>query len=198
MNGRRHRAAGTGLLALAVGIMVVVAAGGGAVAHEGHTGPMITFLEQNEALKAMLPEGARITRRKQELKAPDAAWAKETLGVSVREGIHAYFLARDPDSGTVTGAAMVVEAKYDDGEVNLALGVNGNGMVTRAAVLSTHRMYVPEISSVVGKGFVDALDGLSVQDLSRRAGEAREDADRAVLSEFRDMAATLVTLMRAV
>ena len=165
-----------------------------ALAHEGHAGPKIEFIKTNDALKAMLPEGAKTTRRKQEVTAEDAAWAKEKLGVAVAPGIYPFFLARDAETGAVTGAAMVTEEKIGHGQLALGLGIDADGKVTLAAVLSVHRKYVAEVVKAAGKGVLKELSGLTVADLSGKVAGAEGDTAKAVYTRLRDMAAVLVTM----
>lgn len=171
-----------------------------APAHEGHAGPEIEFLAAQEALKAMLPEGAKITRRKEKLDADDAAWARDHLGVAVAEGVYTYYLARDPETGAVRGTAMVRELEYEHGDVTLAVGLDADGRVTRAAVLSTNRKYVADFKGDVGAGFLPDLTGLDVAALADAAGRPAADggAGRFALERLRDMAAVLATFAAAV
>jgi len=167
-------------------------------AHEGHAGPMVDFVQANDALKAMLPEGARVTRRKEALKADGAAWAKQSLGVELDDDdVHTYLLARAKDGGAVLGAAMDAEFKYEHGDIKLAVGVDAAGKVTKAAVLGVNQKYADAVRTGVGTGFLGDLDGVTVQDLSARADaayKARNNAGGDVLGHLRDMAAALAAL----
>jgi len=167
-------------------------------AHEGHAGPMVDFVQANDALKAMLPEGARVTRRKEALKADGAAWAKQSLGVELDDDdVHTYLLARAKDGGAVLGAAMDAEFKYEHGDIKLAVGVDAAGKVTKAAVLGVNEKYADAVRTGVGTGFLGDLDGVTVQDLSARADaayKARNNAAGDVLGHLRDMAAALAAL----
>jgi len=167
-------------------------------AHEGHAGPMVDFVQANDALKAMLPEGARVTRRKEALKADGAAWAKQSLGVELDDDdVHTYLLARAKDGGAVLGAAMDAEFKYEHGDIKLAVGVDAAGKVTKAAVLGVNQKYADAVRTGVGTGFLGDLDGVTVQDLSARADaayKARNNAAGDVLGHLRDMAAALAAL----
>jgi len=169
-----------------------------APAHKGHAGPMVDFIQANDALKAMLPDGAHVTRRKEALQAAGAAWAKSSLGVALDDDdIHTYLLARSADGGPVLGAAMDVEFDYEHGDIKLAVGVDAAGHVTRAAVLGVNEKYVDEVKTGIGAGFLADLDGVTVQDLSARsdaAYKARNNTAGDVLGHLRDMAATLAAL----
>jgi len=167
-------------------------------AHEGHAGPMVDFVQANDALKAMLPEGARVTRRKEALKADGAAWAKQSLGVELDDDdVHTYLLARAKDGDAVLAAAMDAEFKYEHGDIKLAVGVDAAGKVTKAAVLGVNEKYADAVRTGVGTGFLGDLDGVTVQDLSARADaayKARNNAAGDVLGHLRDMAAALAAL----
>jgi len=192
----KRESATRGLFGLLAAVLVALAPAA-ALAHKGHAGPMVTFVETQAALKAMLPEGAKIFQRKERLAAEGAGWAKDTLGVSVEAGVYAYYLARDRDSGKVLGAAMVREADYEHAEVMLAVGVDADGRVTRAALLGTNEQFVPEFQDGVGTGFLKDLAGATAADLKAGADEAPKDneARRFVLGQLKDMAALLAALM---
>lgn len=170
------------------------------LAHKGHAGPMVTFLEEKAALKAMLPEGARISRRKEALGADGVAWAKDSLGVGLKAGVYPYYLARDPDSGKPLAAAVIWEVDYEHADVRLALGLDAAGHVTGAAVLGTNEQYVPEFKEGVGAGLLADLKGATVQDLAARAADVPE-ADEArgfALGRLRDMGALLAAFLHGI
>lgn len=183
------------VLALVAGVMLLPVPG---PAHEGHAGPMVDVIEAGDALKAMLPEGAHITRRKEAVKADGAAWARSSLGVALDgDDVHTYLLARDRATDRVLGAAMDAEFDYGHGDVKLAVGVDAAGKVTRAAVLGVNEKYLDEVRDGVGTGFLAALEGATVRDLSARADaayQARNNAAGDVIGHLRDMAAALATL----
>jgi len=169
-----------------------------APAHEGHAGPMVDFVTANDALKAMLPEGARVTRRKEALGAEGAAWARSSLGVSLDDGdVRTYLLARAADGEGVVGAAMDAEFEFEHGAIKLAVGVDAAGKLTRAAVLGANGKYVDAIRSGIGTGFLPDLEGATVQEVARRAEAAyaaRNNVAGDVLGHLRDMAAALAAL----
>jgi len=169
-----------------------------APAHEGHAGPMVDFIAANDALKAMLPDGAKLTRRKEAVKAAGAAWAQSTLGVDLDgDAIQTYLLARDPSTSRVLGAAMDAEFEYQHGDVKLAVGVDAAGKVTKAAVLGVNEKYADEVRTGIGSGFLEDLEGRTVPELGLRAKaayEAHENAAGDILGHLRDMAAALAAL----
>jgi hypothetical protein len=193
----RKRSWGIGLLAVGLAAAFLAATPQAGLAHKGHAGPMITFLKEKEALKAMLPEGAKISRRKEALKADGVAWAKDALGVGLEAGVYPYFLARDRDSGKPLAAAVVWEVDYEHADVQLALGLDAEGHVTGAAVLGTNEQYVPEFKEGVGAGMLADLKGATVKDLAARAAQVPEadEARQFVLGRLRDMGALMAAFL---
>jgi hypothetical protein len=183
------------LVALVAGVMLLPVP---APAHKGHSGPMIDFIAANDALKAMLPAGAHVTRRKETVKADGAAWARDRMGVALNtDDVQTYLLARDHATNDVLGAAMDSEFDFEHGDIKLAVGVDVAGRVTKAAVLGANEQYVPEIKAGIGWGFLPDLEGVTVQDLSARADaayKAKKNTAGDVLTHLRDMAAALAAL----
>jgi hypothetical protein len=171
-----------------------------AIAHEGHAGPPKAFVEDKEALKSMLPDGARVAKRKQELDKESVQWAAEFYGVDLVEGVQTYYLARDKESGKVLGAAIISEADYRHGKVRIAIGINDGQHVTRAAVLGVNEKYIKDIESSSGIGYLDGYTGVSLAEFTDATNEAvsRHDAGQIVAQLLRDNAVLLVTLLRKV
>lgn len=183
-------------LALAIGAM----AGGGmapaaALAHAGHSGKMLTFLDTRLALKQMLPDGAKVVRRKEALSDATAGWVKDTLGVTVDADLYTFYLAKAAD-GTAAGLAMEVDFPYGHGMVDLALGIDPQGHVTQAAVLGIHEKFLPELMRGPGKGVLPELAGKDVKGLAELAAlpDDGTSARQEVLGHLRDMAAVLAGL----
>jgi hypothetical protein len=193
----RKRTWGIGLLVWGLTAAFLAVAPHPGLAHKGHAGPMITFLKEKEALKAMLPEGAKISRRKEALKADGVAWAKDALGVGLEAGVYPYFLARDRESGKPLAAAVVWEVDYEHADVQLALGLDASGHVTGAAVLGTNEMYVPEFKDGPGAGMLADLKGATVKDLAARAASVPEsdEAGQFTLARLRDMGALMAAFL---
>ncbi len=170
---------------------------GSALAHEGHAGKLVVFLKKEEALKQILPGGAKVVQRKEMLDKGKAEKAKKDFGVKLDDGVYTYYIARDKTSGATTGAAIVIEVAYMHGEVNLAIGIDTKGNVTKAAILSVHEKYVPDIKASVGTGYLRQVEGVSIKKLVTMANEASnsELANETILSRLRDMAALLSTFM---
>ena len=169
-----------------------------AFAHEGHAGKPRVLLDTKLALKQMLPGDAKIVRRREIPSQAVNDWARQNHGVRLEwEGVVNYFVAKDRATGEVLGTAMVHEFDYRHGQVKLAIGVDTKGHVTRAAILRAHDKYLPELVGV-GKGFIPALDGVSIAGLNDHKAAAK-DLDRGghfVYWHLRDMAATLASLQQ--
>ncbi len=170
---------------------------GPALAHEGHAGKQVVFLKKDEALKQMLPAGAKVVQRKEMLDRGKAEKVKKELGVNLNDGVYTYYVARDRNSGTTIGAAMVTEVEYLHGEVNLAIGIDTNGNVTKAAILNVNEKYVPDMKASVGTGYLRQLEGVTIKKLVSMANEASGSAKvtETIFSKMRDMAALLSTFM---
>ncbi len=168
-----------------------------AFAHKGHAGKQVVFLKKEEALRQMLPAGAKVSQRKEKLDADKAVKAKKEYGVRLDEGVYTYYVARDSKSGATAGAAMVAEVEYMHGEVNLAIGIDTQGNVTKAAVLGVNEKYVPDLKSSVGTGYLRQFEGVTVKKLVTMANEASNSAlaTETIVSRLRDMAALLTTFL---
>ena len=164
-----------------------------AFAHEGHAGKQVVFLKKEEVLKQILPAGAKVVQRKEMMDLDKALKAKKEYGVKLDEGVYTYYLARDSKSGATIGAAMVAVVQYVHGEVNLAIGLDAKGNVTKAAILSVNEKYVPDMKASVGTGYLRQFEGVTIKKLVTMANEASNSALAAetILSQLRDMAALL-------
>ena len=170
---------------------------GPALAHEGHAGKQVVFLKKDEALKKMLPAGAKVVQRKERLDLDKAEKAKKELGVKLYDGVYTYYVARDSKSGATIGAAMVAEVEYMHGEVNLAIGIDAKGNVTKAAILSVNEKYVPDMKASVGTGYLRQLEGVTIKKLVSMANESSGSAKltETIFSQMRDMAVLLSTFL---
>ncbi|MEK6712696.1 MAG: hypothetical protein AABY41_00695, partial [Nitrospirota bacterium] len=97
------------------------------------------------------------------------------------------------------GAAMVAEVEYMHGEVNLAIGIDTKGNVTKAAILSVNEKYVPDMKASVGSGYLRQLEGVTIKKLVSMANEASGSAlvTETIFPKMRDMAALLSTFVTA-
>ncbi|MCC7203409.1 MAG: hypothetical protein IT393_12210 [Nitrospirae bacterium] len=163
------------------------------LAHKGHAGNKVVFLKKEEALKQMLPAGTKVVQRKEMLDAGKAEKVKNELGVKLSNEIYTYYLATDRTTGKISGAAIVSEIEYMHGEMNLAIGIDTKGHVTKAALLSVNEKYVPDMKAAAGTGYMRQFDGVAVQKLVSMANEASRSsvAMETILSNLRDMAAVL-------
>src|SRR3972149_4705176 len=154
----------------------ITALSGSAFAHKGHADKQLVFLKKEEALKQMLPAGAKVAQRKEMLDMDKAVKAKKELGVNLDDGVYTYYLARDSKSGATTGAAIVAEVEYMHGAINLAIGIDTKGNVTKAAILSVNEKYVPDMKSSVGTGYLRQIEGVTIKKLVTMANEASSSA----------------------
>ena len=164
-----------------------------AFAHEGHAGKQVVFLKKEEALKQMLPAGAKVAQRKEMLDLDKAMKANKEFGVKLDEGVYTYYVARDSKSGATTGGAMVAEIEYKHGKVNLAIGIDTKGNVTKAAILSVNEKYVPDMKSSAGSGYLRQIEGVTIKKLVSMAneGSATAKVTETIYSQMRDMAVLL-------
>ena len=169
-------------------------------AHEGHAGSPTVFLATKLALKGMLPDGARIVRRKQHPSDSQMAWAASTHDATLGGHLVTYYLARDRDTEASLAAAMVKEVIYRHGKVTLGLGLDAEGRVTRAAVLRIHGKYVSDLKKSLTGGWLSHLKGQTVAELLARAGSVAEDdpAAQVVLGELANMGLALAALSQPV
>lgn len=147
-------------------------------AHKGHAGPMITFMKKKAVLKAMLPEGARLVKRKQPLSGAAATWAKETFAVELETDRHSYYLASDKKSKAVMGAAYIVKVGYRHGDIKMAVGIDDHQHVTQVAIMGVSEKYVVDFDGNVGTGLISEYAGLSLKELVAKA-ESLAQSDKA-------------------
>ena len=175
----------------------IIALSGSVLAHEGHAGKLVVFLKKEEALKQILPGGAKVVQRKEMLDRGKAEKAKKEFGVKLDDGVYTYYIARDKKSGMAIGAAMITEIEYMHGEVSLAIGIDTKGNVTKAAILSVNEKYLQDLKSSVGTGYLRQFEGVTIKKLVTMANEASGSAKvtETIFSKMRDMAALLSTFM---
>jgi len=175
----------------------IIALSGSVLAHEGHAGKLVVFLKKEEALKQILPGGAKVVQRKEMLDRGKAEKAKKEFGVKLDDGVYTYYIARDKKSGMAIGAAMITEIEYLHGEVSLAIGIDTKGNVTKAAILSVNEKYLQDLKSSVGTGYLRQFEGVAIKKLVTMANESTNSslATETIFSQLRDMAALLSTFL---
>ncbi len=169
-----------------------------AYAHKGHAGPMVMFMKNKLALKSMLPDGAKIVKRKQPLKDKAIEWAEKTYDVELDEKVYRYYLATDRKSGDVLGAAYVSKIHYRHGDLKFAVGIDASGRITQAAILGVNEKYVVDFEGSVGKGLIKSYAGLSLKDLIFKTDKlaSSNKAARELAVAVRDAVILLVALTR--
>jgi len=169
-------------------------------AHKGHAGPMVTFMKKKAALKAMLPAGTRLVKRKQPLPDAAATWAKKTFSVELETDRHSYYLASDKKSKQVMGAAYIVKVGYRHGDIKLAVGIDDKQHVTQVAIMGLNEKYVVDFDGNVGTGLIADYAGLSLQALVDKAKslESSDKATREFAKAVRDAAVLLEAFIYSV
>jgi len=164
------------LFALALTALLLAAP---VAAHEGHAGARVTLLKLKPALKALLPEGASLSKRKQRLDGE----------------LVTYYLARDGKRGPVLAGALVEQGKYRHGKIRVAVGLDADRRLTGAALLMANEKYVPDFRSSIGVGLLDDWRDRPLQALIQAADQAPEGPRRAVLQAMKRGAQKLDKLL---
>lgn len=166
-------------------------------AHKGHAGPMITFIKNKAALKEMLPNDAKIVKRKQPLKDAAVAWAKKTYGVELDDSLYSYYLASDKQSKAILGAAYVSKINYRHGDLKFAVGIDANKRITQVAILGINEKYVVDFDGNVGTGLIAEYVGLTPKEAVTKAEElaSSDKATREFAVAVRDAAVLLATFI---
>ncbi len=169
-----------------------------AEAHKGHAGKVVTFVKKKVALKAMLPAGGKVYRRKQKLDSDQTAWANETFGVALSSKVMPFYVSKDRNTKKQIGSAIVYKFSYRHGNCEIAVGLDENNKVTTTAFVSANEKYLVDFEDTVGTGFLKSFDGMSVEDLVENA-KKRSSADKATrefANALRDAAVTLVAFQQ--
>ncbi len=138
-------------------------------AHKGHGGPMVKFMKTKAALKALLPKGAKVVKRKSRLSDDSTEWAESTFGIDLDNRIHTYFLARDRNSGKTLAGAIIMKFSYRHGDVMLGVGVDAEQKLTGAVIQGISEKYIPDFEGTVGKGILSGYAGKTVAELAQAA-----------------------------
>lgn len=179
-------------------LAVVWASGAPLHAHEGHAGDMMVFVETSEALRAMLPEDAKLSRRKERLDGEAAARAERAHEVDLDTRIHTYYLARDRSTEQVIAAAIMRKVPYRHGEIEVGLGLDDQGRITRAALTGGHEKYQVDFEGTTGVGFLEHFEGMTVDELvaeARALDETTGRPTRTIVEALRDAAVLLDAFM---
>lgn len=170
-----------------------------ALAHKGHAGSMVNFLTTNAALKGVLPEGAKVVKRKEPLDEAAATTVKKDFGVEPDTGLYTYYLARDRESGQTLGMAIVTSVSYRHGDISVVVGLDSDLRVTQAALQGINEKYIVDFEHSVGKGFIPDYSGLSVKELIAKADElaSADKPTRDFAAAVRDAALVLLALQHS-
>lgn len=140
-----------------------------AEAHKGHAGPMVVFITKRDALKKMLPSGARIVKRKQPLSDKAIGWAKKKYSVDLDEDFYSYYLASNKETKVVVGAAYVGKMAYRHGDLHYAVGIDATGRIVQAAILGVNEKYVVDFDGNVGTGIIADYASLNTDEAISKA-----------------------------
>jgi len=165
-----------------------------ALAHEGHAGSMLSFITVKEALKGVLPAGAKVVKRKELLDETAAASVKKDFGLEPDSELYVYYLASDKTSGQRLGSAIVTTASYRHGNISVVIGLDNDLRITQAALQGINEKYVVDFEHSVGKGFIPDYTGLSIKELIAKANElaSADKPTRDFAAAVRDAALVLV------
>ena len=134
-----------------------------ALAHKGHAGPPKIFMDEEEALKTMLPEGGKVVRRKEELKKEKYNEAVKQWGYSPDAGIYSYFISKGKE-GELSGVLFIRSVEYKHGGIGLAVSYDRKGELTGLKILSSPEKYVEEIKeNIQSNGFLDKFLHLTTE-----------------------------------
>lgn len=186
-------------LASLLAVILLLLSSGQAAAHAGHAGKPVHFLKERAALKAMLPRHAHVVRRKQGLSESAIDWAQKTYGVELDDDIYTFYPATKRGSGEPLGSATIVEVPYRHGSALIGVGIDAEGRIRKAALLTVNAKYVDAFRSSVGTGLLPAYEGLSIDALNERVAASRQSDDkvrRLVDETVRDTAILLEALKR--
>lgn len=172
-----------------------------AQAHKGHGGSMVTIMKKKVALKAMLPAGAKIAKRKQKVSKEAAGWAEKQYGVDLDNSIVTYYLARDRESGEYIGAAIIQKSSYRHGDVLIAVGIDAEQRITKTAITALSDKYIPEFDGTVGTGFIDKYEGMTLKQLAdevvKLESESADKPSRLYASRLHEAAVLLAAFLHS-
>lgn len=166
-------------------------------AHEGHAGSVITYMSHKKLLRSMLPEGAKIVKRKEKLSDSASEWAEQRFAVDLDTQVYTYYLARDKASQAVLGGALSRTFDYRHGKVELVIGLDDQYRVTKAALNAISEKYTVDFEGTVGTGYLTAYDGKSIGELAAEAQHlsAADKPTHFIASKLSETAALLAAFM---
>ncbi len=164
-----------------------------AEAHKGHGGPMVKFIKTKPALKALLPSGAKVVKRKARLSKDSSAWAEDTFGIDLDNRVHSYYLARDRDSGKTLAGAILMKFSYRHGDAILGIGVDAQQRITGAVIQGVSEKYIPDFEGTVGTGVLSNYAGKTVAELAQAAQSGDGDKPTRFVRKKLAEAAALIT-----
>ena len=186
-----------GGLLLAFVVVLIAAGPRSALAHGGsHAGPVVTQMNKEAALKAILPPSAKVIKKIAVVDQEVVTWVEENYGVRLKEGLYSYFLAQDEQNGEIIGGAVVKRSPFRKGKLSLAVGVDAERRVTNVALMSINKNYLFELERDVGKGVIPTYKGMSIEQV-KNAKELSftNKTQQQFAVALRDATALLVTLM---
>lgn len=184
----------SGLLVASAGIWVQ-----NAQAHSSaHVGSEVVQINKVAALEATLPSPAKAVKKIEVLDQEATAWADETYGVRLSEGLYSYFLAQDEQSNEIIGGAMVQRSRFQRGRLSLAVGVDANQHITNVVLVSTNKNYLAELKTNVGEEVISFYRGMSVKEIANaKALRFASKTAREFAVAVRNAAVLLATLMNS-
>lgn len=167
-----------------------------AVAHKGHGGSVVKFMQQKDVLKALLPDGAKRFKRKEKLSAAKTRWAENILTMKLDNKAHTYFRAIDRNSGKLLGGAIILKYAYRHGDVILAVGIDAGRKITGVAIQGISEKYIPDFEASFAAGLLPGYTGKTVADLVEMAKtKAADKPTRFFNSKLAETAAMIAALL---
>jgi len=137
-----------------------------ALAHKGHAGPVVTIVKKSKALKNMVPEGAKVFRRKEMAGDETLDNAERQYGIELDQDLYTYYLFRQRSDGKILGGAMVHKVPYRHGDFEIVVSVDNQGVIRSAALSSINKKYVGAFERLHRHGQLEKYAGLSLSELS--------------------------------
>ena len=187
------------ILLIVIAVASVVVLPSSVFAHGGsHAGPVVTQMNKETALEVAIPESAKAIKKIAVVDQAMMAWAEETYGVRLKEGLYSYFIAEDKSSGEVVGGAIVKRTPFRKGKLSIAVGLDGDQQVTNVALMSINKNYLFELERDVGKGVISNYNGMTVdQIVNAKELSFNNKTQQQFAVALREAAVLLSTLMHS-